>query len=462
MAITIEYEAQSLVTTGAGAQSSVLLSRAKLVSTFSSTSTAQTNFKYLVQVEEDGTEIFKSYVTANPAGRCMFDLSGIVKDRIERVTKETASGLKSIHDGMYSTFPVTKCDNNQNIYTVKVGEVYEVSGTLTEFPNLQNFDVLIISGVQDYKDFTGNGAVQLNLVPYSLDCIAPVELQKGFLSGIDSDTYTSYPKTEFYRDLAGASIAVPTRETDLGGLSWIHDSTYIGNDSDSIIYTWYNDAGTSLGTWTYDVTDPANGGQALGSTDPEGKVLCAPFHWGSMSNNGSVIGTFTNALAWTYVTIQLLRSDSSAANFKWCVYKDCDGNKNELYQLAWDNGVGFYDYFSFKPMTEHEESAEKKQYNTNVGSYSATDFTILPFEAGKKNYQVVPKRSWTLTSGKIDENLSQYLKNIIKARKVDLILPDGSVLPVVVDTNSTKFYRDRTNKLYDFQVKVTLAQSLEG
>ena len=75
MAITVEYEAQSLVTTGAGAQSSVLLSRAKLVSTFSSTSTAQTNFKYLVQVEEDGTEIFKSYVTPNPVGRCMFDLS---------------------------------------------------------------------------------------------------------------------------------------------------------------------------------------------------------------------------------------------------------------------------------------------------------------------------------------------------------------------------------------------------
>ncbi len=462
MAITIEHQAQSLVTVGAGVQSSTLFSRAKLVSTFSSTSTSQTNFKYLIQVEEDGTEIFKSYITPNPAGRCMFDLSGVVKNRVKRATIETVGNLKSIHDGEYSSLPINKCDGNQNIYTVKIGEVYEVASVLTEFPNLDSFETLIVSGAQDYKDFTGNGTVQLNLVPYSLEYITPVETQKGFLSNIDSSTYSAYPQTEFYRNLAGASIALPTRETDLGSIAWIHDSTYTGGDSSSIVYTWYNDAGTSLGTWTYDATDPANGGQALNSTDPEGKVLCVPMHWGALSNNDSVIGTFTNALAWTHVTIQLLRSDSSAANFKWCVFKDCSGNKNELYQLAWDNGVGFWDYFTFKPQTMHEESASKKQYNTNVGTYGAEDFTILPFDAGTKNYQVIPKRSWTLSSGKIDEELSKYLKEIIKARQVQLITPEGDVLPVIVDTESTNFYRDRTNKLYDFQVKVTLAQSLEG
>jgi len=55
-----------------------------------------------------------------------------------------------------------------------------------------------------------------------------------------------------------------------------------------------------------------------------------------------------------------------------------------------------------------------------------------------------------------------YLKDILKARQVQLIGPDGSILPVIVDTNSTKFFKDRTNNLYDFQIKVTLAQSLEA
>ncbi len=464
MAITIEQEANSTFNTGSGGSGQdVLLSRAKLVNVYSSTSTAQTNFKYLIQVEEDGVEIFKSYISPNPSGRCMFDLSPIIKERVKAPVIETAGDSFSIHKGTYSTYPLNKCEGGQKIYEVKIGEVYEVSGTLTEFPNLDNHEVLGVNGYQDYKDsFHTLGEQSIDLVPYSCNYLALVETQKGFLSKIQVDTYKQTKNNEYYRDLAGASVAIPTRETDLGSISWIHDSIYVNNDTTEIRYEWFDSSGTSLQAWTYDATDAANNGQALNATTSDGKILCAPMYWGALSNNGSFIGTFTNALAWDFYTIQLIQADATSANFKWAFYKDCTGNKNELYQLAWTNGVGFWDYFTFKPQTMHEESASKKQYNTNVGTYSGSDFKIYPFEAGSKNYQVIPKRSWTLSSGKIDEELSKYLKEIIRAKQVQLITPEGDVLPVIVDTNSTNFYRDRTNKLYDFQVKVTLAQSLEG
>ena len=464
MAITIEQSANSTFNTGAGGSGQeVLLSRAKLVNVYSSTSTAQTNFKYLIQVEEDGTEIFKSYITPNPSSRCVFDLSPIVKERLKAPVLETASDSSSIHEGLFSTFPFNKCEGGQKIYEIKVGEVYEVSGTLTEFPNLDNHEMLVINGHQDYKDsFHSAGIQSQDLVPYSCNYTSPVEIEKGFLSKIDANTYKQTKNNEYFRNLAGASIAVPTRETDLGCISWIHDDVYVNNDTTELKYEWFNSAGTSLQAWTYDATDVANNGQALNATTSDGKVLCSPMHWGALSNNGSFIGTFTNALAWEYYTIQLIQADSNVANFKWAFYKDCTGNKNELYQLAWTNGVGFWDYFTFKPQTMHEESASKKQYNTNVGTYGGSDFMLYPFDAGTKNYQVIPKRSWTLSSGKIDEELSKYLKEIIRAKQVQLITPEGDVLPVIVDTNSTNFYRDRTNKLYDFQIKVTLAQSLEG
>lgn len=461
MAITLVQQPQAAFNIGAGSSVNVLLSTSKLVSTYTTNNLAQPNFKFLVQLEENGVQIFEAYVTPNPASALVFDMSPIVKGRMKAPIQEDNTNIYSIHQG--NGVLATKTPNNQNIYELKIGEVYEVASVLTEFPDLHNDTYLIINGAQDYKDFfSSQGDLQQNLQDYSLEYTAPVELKKGFLTHIDSSTYIGTERNDYYRQLSGSSIAVPTRETDLGRVAWIHDETYVNNDSTSIKYTWHNSAGTSLATATVDMTSGTNGGQPLNSTDATGKVLATPCHWGSMSQEGVLIGGFTNALAWDYYTIQLIKADTNVANFEWCFYKECSGNKNELYQLAWTNGVGFWDYYTFTPKAEHEEAVEKKQYSTNVGSYSSADFQIFKYDASTKNYQITPKRSWTLASGKIDENLSIYLKDILKARQVQLIAPDGSVLPVIVDTQSTKFFKDRTNNLYDFQVKVTLAQSIEA
>ncbi len=469
MAITIVQQPYSRVTPTAGsATAAVLFSRSKLVTTVSSNNISQPNFKYLFQLEENGSQIFESYVSPNPAGDAMFDFSPIVRNRMQAPIQEDNQNTFSIHQAKDNDIETTKCPNNQNIYTLKFGEVYEVDGVLTEFTNLTNFTRLIINGVQDYKDFySTNGGVVQELIQYSTAFSAPILSQKGFLSKVNDQTFSSLPNNEYYRKLALGSnlkcVATPTRVTDLGRLAWIHDDIYIGNESYSLKYTWFNASNVALVNTIIDLELAANGGQALDSTDATGKVLAAPCHWGSMSQNvGTLIGAYTNALAWEHYTIQLLKSDGNPANYPWVFYKECSGNKNELYQLAWTNGVGFWDYYTFTPKAEHEESVEKKQYSTNVGSYSSANFKIFKYEASTKNYQITPKRSWTLASGKIDENLSMYLKDILKARQVQLIGPDGSILPVIVDTNSTKFFKDRTNNLYDFQIKVTLAQSLEA
>jgi len=469
MAITIVQQPTSRVTLAAGAASAgVLFSRSKLVATVSSNNIAQPNFKYLFQLEENGSQIFESYVSPNPAGDAMFDFSPIVRNRMQAPIQEANGDTHSIHQAKDTAHQVTKCPNNQNIYTLKFGEVYEVDGVLTEFTNLSNITKLIINGAQDFKDFyASDGGIVQEMVEYSTAYIAPVTSQKGFLTKVDDKTFSSLPNNEYYRKLALGSnlkcVATPTRVTDLGRLAWIHDDIYIGNESYSLKYTWFNASNVALVNTIIDLELSSTGGQDLDSTDATGKVLAAPCHWGSMSQNTStLIGAYTNAIAWEHYTIQLLKSDGNPANYPWVFYKECSGNKNELYQLAWTNGVGFWDYYTFTPKAEHEESVEKKQYSTNVGSYSSANFKIFKYEASTKNYQITPKRSWTLASGKIDENLSMYLKDILKARQVQLIGPDGSILPVIVDTNSTKFFKDRTNNLYDFQIKVTLAQSLEA
>jgi len=461
MAITIVQQPEGLFNIGAGASGAVMFSRAKLVSTYTTSSIAQTNFKYLVQIDENGSQIFEAYVSPNPANALVFDMSPIVRGRLKAPDAMINTGNYSIHRG--NGVLVNKCTDNQNIYNIKIGEVYEVDGVLTEFPDLREDPYLIINGAQDYKDFiTDLGGIQLDMQDYSCNYFSAPDLKKGFLTNVNKNTYEGTERNDYWRVLSGSTTMQPTRVTDLGRLAWIHDSDYVGNDVVGAKYSWHNAAGTVLATATIDVTDAAQGGQALNSTSPTGKVQAIPCHWGSMSQEGVLIGGYTNALDWVYYTIQLIQTNDDIANSKWGFYKECSGNKNELYQLAWTNGVGFWDYYTFTPKAEHEESVEKKQYSTNVGSYSSANFKIFKYEASTKNYQITPKRSWTLASGKIDENLSMYLKDILKARQVQLIGPDGSILPVIVDTNSTKFFKDRTNNLYDFQIKVTLAQSLEA
>lgn len=466
MAITSVQEPAGYFNAGTGGGGlPVILSRGKNIYVATSNNTAQTNFKYLVQIDEDGTQIFEAYVSPNPAGALVFDLSPIVKDRLTSPVVDSEINARSIHN---QSNLVTNCEGGQNFYTVNIGEVYEVAGVLTEFPDLFTHTTITINGHQDYKDyFYSAGDFSYNLFQFSPDYSVPVERQKAFLTNIDANTYKNTPYNNHFLVLSQAKIAIPTHQTDLGGLAWIHDNGYITSDVQDVTYTWYDDAGTQLATYTGSVVDPANGGQTLASTDPEGKIQAVPCHWGSMSNaTSSLIATFTNAFNWTYYTIQLKQSDTNVANDLWCFYKDCNGNKNYtkdfegIYQLAWSNGFGFWDYYTFDTIAKHETSASKKQYSTNVGTYSEAVFNLHPFDTGKKNYQVVPDLMWTLSTKKIDENLSQYLKNIIKAREVQLITPEGDVLPVIVETNATEFYKYKHNKLYDFSIKVKLAQTL--
>ena len=162
MAITLVQQPNGIFNIGAGGSGEVLFSRAKLVSTYTTNNIAQPNFKFLVQIDENGTQIFEAYVTPNPSSALVFDMSPIVKGRVKAPDGMINTNNYSIHRG--NGVLVNKCTDNQNIYTLSIGEVYEVAGVLTEFPDLDQHTYLIINGAQDYKDFFSDlGDVQLDL-----------------------------------------------------------------------------------------------------------------------------------------------------------------------------------------------------------------------------------------------------------------------------------------------------------
>jgi hypothetical protein len=76
--------------------------RATLVHVATSDETTQTGFKYLFEIEEDGTKIAEAYVTANPAGVGMIDLSPYIRERLS-LPEVDPNNNESIHSGNYNS-----------------------------------------------------------------------------------------------------------------------------------------------------------------------------------------------------------------------------------------------------------------------------------------------------------------------------------------------------------------------
>lgn len=182
---------------------------------------------------------------------------------------------------------------------------------------------------------------------------------KGFLSTIDTDTYSHIPRAEYLKAETGASYAVPMSKTvkgswQLGQLAWLHDSTYFDGESNDIEIKYYDEDDTLLYTLTIDATLVASGGQALNAQDEDGKILAVPAYAGAQDNN-SVISTLRdlNAQGWDYYTMQITGNTSGVPPLKWVFFTHCFDNRFSQYQIAWDNGVGFYDYHTFYLKSEH-------------------------------------------------------------------------------------------------------------
>ena len=458
----------SRVTLGAGGTVPVHFVRAPLVHVATSDEIAQTGFKYLFEIEEDGTKIAEAYVTANPADVGMIDLSPYIRERLSLPEADPVNG-ESIHSGNYDDAlqEVVKCAGVANIYEVIAGEVYESSGTLTEFAGSSNNNnkLLCIHGsYPTYLRRVTNDASQQDLTEYSLDWTTLAEIQKGFLTRIDSDTFDHIPKARRIKSLASASYAVPVRETDYGLMAWIHDVTYIEQEHYWLQVTFFDSEGNQLYQRNVNTTSGTAGGQALNATDVDGKILATASHPKAMEN--TIFLSVGIGYDWDYYTLQMFNnsggSPDDAKSRKWAFFKDCGDARFKPFQVAWDNGQGWFDYFTFNLKSEHEESVSKKNYETNIGSWSESTFKINPFNHGVKPYKVIPEKMWTVSTGKIPEATAQYLRHILKARRIDLIDENGSILPVILEKTSMKFDVDMSPKMREYSFTFKLAQRIDA
>jgi hypothetical protein len=126
------------------------------------------DYRYIVQIEENGTDISKVYLTPNPADNAFFDLSEAILGRLEvDAFKYGQTGtIHSLNNKMYS-----RSNGNIKRYRLKVGFFDGSSENLSED----------VSGY--YYLFDGYEQLSQGLFPSFSDYYGTAYHQKGMVNG---------------------------------------------------------------------------------------------------------------------------------------------------------------------------------------------------------------------------------------------------------------------------------------
>lgn len=399
-----------------------------LIYTISDTGSAPDRF--VVQTFEDGTEISKVYLTPNNSSKSFFDLSAIVKERVnvdDKIRAETETLLG------YKTQAITTGRNGAKKYEVKVGSF---SGS-TETLNQDNATIYLIDGAQQLSD---------GLHPSFSDYYATASTKKVWLTDREVD--------------ADGIIHVYAREEDEGCFAWIHDSNVISGADTIVDYRIYNGS-TLMASANYTIT--SNGGQALSASDNNQKIhylLGYPANINGWAASAQKPSTNTG---WTHYDI-FLESGSATMSRKLRVHNLEGSLKNKNTQLAWTNSVGGWDSVTFTGRTETTDMVKKKPYLSTVGKWGASAYTFLPQARERTEFQVSAETRFKLRRSDFTFEEIRILRYALRSNNVMMRFTEcgsGDIwMPVIVDSKSF-VVKEAFSGMFTVQMNVTKAQSVK-
>ena len=397
----------------------------KLIFTIIPDITITDDYRFIVQVEENDTEIAKIYLTPNTNETAFFDLSEVVLGRVE--VDVFKYGLTStIHSLNNNVF--TRANNGVKKYVIKVGH-FDGSGESTAEDISSNYYLL-------------DGYEQLS-----------AGLDPGF-----SDYYGTSSSDKFWltdRVPSSNIINVTAGIEDTGVFAFINtDDT--GSQVGQIIAVIYDNDGVEDDSLNYVIGNPT-GGQSPGAA-------AATYWYGTLLYAYLYPASYiplTNALnavagGWSYYELIPATSAGIQSGNKIRVTNNCRYSKNEAVQLAWANTRGGWDYLRFNGKKQKTVTREEKTYRKIVGDYDASSFSFAPTEREIKPYQLEAKERYQLNGILTIEELT-LLQYCMRSKNV-MARIDGLWVPVTISTNSMQVEEETVSKVFVTSFEVELAQ----
>ena len=384
------------------------------------------DFRFIVQVEENGTEIAKIYLSPNTNDTGIFDLSQVVTGRVE-VDHLKYQATTPIHSFNNKVF--TRANNGVKRYEVKVGEWDGSTESLDE----DNQTVYLVDGYE--------------------------QLSAGLHPGFGNFYGDQAKRKVWLTDRVPESnvISVKAAIEDEGVAAFLNtDDT--GSLIERLQIKIYDTSGTLDDTLTYDInsTNAAlvpSTNWATG-TNVTGSLLYAYVYPASFSGITTALNAVTGGWG-HYDVIPSTGLNVQTGNILR-VSNDCRYSKNEAVQLAWADTRGGWDYLRFNGKKQKTVTREEKTYRKIVGDYDAATFSFAPSERQIKPYQLEAKERYQLNGILTIEELT-LLQYCMRSKNV-MARIDGTWVPVTISTNSMQVEEETVSKVFVTSFEVELAQ----
>lgn len=406
----------------------------KLMIIATSTETAQTGFRYGVEVVID-SKTYNFYIPAAPDDKLYFDLNPLLDDMRNY---EPLNFHLSTDD--------TIDDLSKKAISFTLTEWWMVGGVLTEAEGSEEIGVpmIAINGyfqvIDAYKPNVETGSSK---VKYSLTSSTSLVMSDRKLT-----TSPFYKLASTWSFTAVNSIWLPVFESDYGVLCIPGNNNYLSNTlGDQIKITIYSSAGAPTST-----TIPLNGYdiEAL-------PVYPANLNdWTGLTVKPSL---FPNWRCYV-VTIQTAPNTDNSEQYIFynaAAYGQSDCHNDKI-RLGWVNSRGGWDYFNFIKKSEMTDEIERKNYRKVLFNGTTTVFSAN--DRGLQERRNIVQQVLTITSDYITEGEFLLLRSLLVSNQVTWLSEDAGKpieIPVKLDDTNYVEKKTRDGKLYNVTLKVRMA-----
>lgn len=380
---------------------------------------ANTGFRF---VFDFGT--FTVNVQPNAANRGMLDLAPIFREQLQH----SPSLITGAFDVEQKSVASISCTIREGWI---VDGVFEISGSGE-------------AAINDVYAFLAEYQISDGYKPdpntrYALDGIT-----KYLMSERTVDTYRWSEAAT--RGLSNDLVYIPTRVTDYG-LLYAPSSTALltHNNFDIAVYSSYDDDDVLIDT------------QFLTMDSNPSIVNVVGAFYGNVDANAIV--DLTGA---KYYTIQFGKEIAfpvyTAASRAYCFFLVDDDCRFDNVRLGWTNTCGGTDYFNFTKKSELSFSYDRKQFQKVIGSYNTSSFEFITYDRGTTERYVTTTKGLQINSDWVTVGEFQLLQTLCRSNDVYIINDDGTLTPVLVDTQNFVIKDERYSKLYNVTLNLKYSQ----
>jgi hypothetical protein len=408
----------------------------KLIYDLSSDNTGNTGFKFGISVLDNGTgKTYEFYLDAAPDGRAYFDLNPLVNLRNNEAT--------AIHSQTAAQHTEPEGDSWKS-YDLTFTEWWLVAGVLTENEGVsETATTAVYNGyLQPIDGYRPN-------VFSSSDRIIKIAVNNT-ADYLQSDrrynTHTWAMAESFGITPSTDTVFIPAFNTDWGLLFLIGDDEYCTpNTATKYRVELFNAAGA-----------PSSASVTF-TPSPQVGIPCFP---ANLINSTVPSMPDPSASGWRYYRIFAMNTAENRISKLYYFYNaeeygqyDCRYN---YVRLAWVNSRGGWDYQNFIKKNEITNNIERKQFKRVL--YNGTSSIFSRFDRQKFDRQNIVTQTLTITSDWIQENEFVFLRSLMASNEVQIVLTDGTQVPVSMDENSFLERKERNGKLYNVTFKITYSQ----